>query len=608
MVSVIANWIYILVTTYILGFVILRNMAEVAYLYSKKGTKKAVYRFKLKGSNFLAGIVAATVYAEVFSIIYKVGLIANLFLILICVAFAYQFREDLAEHLKTVFGAMDRLEFFLYLFVFLLMAYGTSHGLMHYDSDLYHAQAIRWIEEYGVIYGLGNLHLRLGYNSASFAVSALYSFGFLGQSMHAVAGYCALLLGWQCVELKNIVRRRYPVLSDFVRIISVYYLFTIFDEMVSPATDLFMTTIVLNIIIRWLDLYAEHERAFLPHALLAITSVFLTTVKLSAAPLMLLSIYPIYRIITRRKKEAIKPLILCIVLAFIIAFPYFVRNYVLTGWLIYPFTGIDIFNVAWKVPKGTALYDAHEIIAYGKGFTDSLMYNAKIGEWLPAWFANLTTFNKLMLILDVVALPVLVGCCIYYVVVTFVKRGEKRADSENPQSTIFHLSHRKAVSLSDFIFIEIITYLCLFYWLFTSPLGRYGFVYIWLPSIIMIGRFAIILYNRAGLAKTEWVYRAIIGALAVYIVCKCGVLIKEDVPRFRADYLVKQQDYGTYETIQKDINSVTFYQPVEGDRTGYDAFPSSPDLDGVTLKGYRIRNGFLPRKGQDGNDAENEVK
>ena len=117
MVSVIANWIYILVTTYIIGFVILRNMAEVAYLYSKKGTKKAVYRFKLKGSNFLAGIVAATVYAEVFSIIYKVGLIANLFLILICVAFAYQFREDLAEHLKTVFGAMDRLEFLLYLFV-----------------------------------------------------------------------------------------------------------------------------------------------------------------------------------------------------------------------------------------------------------------------------------------------------------------------------------------------------------------------------------------------------------------------------------------------------------------------------------------------------------
>ena len=56
-----------------------------------------------------------------------------------------------------------------------LFAYGSSRGYMHYDTGLYHAQAIRWIEEYGVVPGLANLHSRFGYNSASFALSAFFS-------------------------------------------------------------------------------------------------------------------------------------------------------------------------------------------------------------------------------------------------------------------------------------------------------------------------------------------------------------------------------------------------------------------------------------------------
>ena len=44
---------------------------------------------------------------------------------------------------------------------------------MHVDTGLYHAQAIRWIEEYGVVCGLGNLHSRFAYNSAAFALCAL---------------------------------------------------------------------------------------------------------------------------------------------------------------------------------------------------------------------------------------------------------------------------------------------------------------------------------------------------------------------------------------------------------------------------------------------------
>lgn len=38
----------------------------------------------------------------------------------------------------------------------------------HHNTDLYHVQSIRWIEEYGIAPGLGNLHYHLAYNSAFF--------------------------------------------------------------------------------------------------------------------------------------------------------------------------------------------------------------------------------------------------------------------------------------------------------------------------------------------------------------------------------------------------------------------------------------------------------
>ena len=84
----------------------------------------------------------------------------------------------------------------------ILWCFCTSRGYMHYDSDLYHAQSIRWIEEYGIVKGLGNIHVRFAYNSSFFALSALYSMKFLcGRSLHTVNGLIALLLWIQVLAL-----------------------------------------------------------------------------------------------------------------------------------------------------------------------------------------------------------------------------------------------------------------------------------------------------------------------------------------------------------------------------------------------------------------------
>ena len=57
-------------------------------------------------------------------------------------------------------------------------------------------------------------------------------------------------------------------------------------------------------------------------------------------------------------------------------------------------------------------------------------------------------------------------------------------------------------------------------------------------------------------------------------------------------YWLYQKDYDNYEVKGYEIDGVVFYCPVEGDRVGYDSFPSSPAEAQIRLRGDGIGDGF----------------
>jgi hypothetical protein len=595
MITVILIWLYVLVTTYLTGFFLLNAFTSITAMANPKAkgqTKK--YSIHFQESYIVAGIVATTVFAQIVSLFSGVGLGANAVLVLADIVVAIFFREELKENF---FGMVHMLrakkDWIWYMLVFLLMAYGTSHGIMHYDSDLYHAQAIRWIEEYGVLKGLGNIHVRLAYNSASFALSALYSFAFLGkQSFHVMAGFFALLLAWQCLDIKTIVRRGYIVLSDFARVAAMYYLFTIYDEIVAPASDYFLSTIVFYIIICWLDLYVRHVKSYVPYILLALLGIYAVTIKLSAAPMVLLSAIPIVKLFHNRTEEKMKAFGVAVITALLITIPFFVRNVIISGWILYPVTFLNFFNCAWKIPKGIAQYDSVEIKTFGRGYNDVEAYmNTPFYEWVPNWFSNLGTFNKLMVIAALIAALLYIAYVIYFVVVVFVR---KQNISKLSKTKVFDISHRSMLNFADFLTLSGTLILCLLFWFMSAPLIRYGIVYVLATISMVYGRVIILILNRIDDSKKKVIIRAFIAILSLWLIYKGANVVLEDVPRFNAKYLAGQQDYGVYETGTFKLGDTTFYYPLEGDKVGYAPFPSAThDLTGeVDLMGGNLTNGI----------------
>ncbi|MCM1121735.1 MAG: hypothetical protein NC416_04050 [Eubacterium sp.] len=581
MLSVIVIWIYMFLTTFPIGYGI---------IYAVTG--RTSYRVRHMDSYLVCGLAGVTVYAQFFSLFAKVGLAANLFLCAADLIVLWVCRRTLGKMLREVWSDIrdnrsgKRGRMFIMLFLFLLFAYGASRGIIHYDTSLYHAQSIRWIEEYGVVKGLGNLHCRLAYNSSSFALSALYSMAFLGgQSYHCAAGWMAFLLAKICMEITGSFRCRRLRVSDFARVMGIYYLVIIFDEMVSPASDYFMVLIAFYIVIRWLELLEKKTGEIMPYAMLCVLGVFLMTVKLSAALVLLLVIYPAYYLLRQKRWKEIAGYLL---LGIVTALPFFVRNVMLSGWLVYPFTQMDLLHVAWKIPKGVADYDAKEIQVWGRGYSDVNKYDLSMREWLPDWFRSLAGSDKLFVVLSAASVCIL----LVYGVGLLCGFCKGRKEVLLVQATV----------AGSFLF-----------WLCTSPLIRYGCVYVYLtPAVILGGIYEDIVsawesrvkagqydlnngssrISKAGQVLGNMVRWCGLVVMAFLVIYKCVALGREIVSSYVDDYWLVQKDYENYETDSYEINGARFYYPVNGDQVGYDAFPSAPAKVEVRFLGQNIGDGF----------------
>ena len=553
-------WLYLGVISFVVGFGAIRFL-----------DRTHSYECAHPGSYLLAGIATLTVYSELFSIFYKVGLLANLVMCIVTLLIAILLRKPICAYLTKLTGTISISLWIIGIVLTCIFAYGSAHGYMHYDSDLYHAQSIRWIEEYGLVPGLGNLHSRFAYNSASFCLSALFSFSFLGyQSYHACAGFLALVVASFCIELFR--KRAYaaPTLADIARIVAVYYILNIFDEMVSPASDYFVVLMILAAFILYLEVvlkYAGSEsdridetEIIYPMVLLSLLGLVIVSIKVSGAFIVLLAVLPAILLI---KSKATRDIIRYIIAGIVVVIPFLVRNVILSGYLVYPMAGIDIFNFDFKMSPEMVTYDAREVQTYGRCIAVE-DYAKPISFWIGGWFKSLDKINKVCFIFAILALFVVLGSLIYVLV-------RKR--------------YKELATLS----VVLVCGICFLYLMATSPNIRFACVFIWMLPAIGIG------YLYLKVTSSFDKYKLFRLFIIVFIFYKSLMFSYELGSGFNPEYIVKVQDYGQYEVSPISIDGIEFYVPTQGDQVGYAPFPSSPYAN-FELRGDELKSGFKYKK------------
>lgn len=547
---VIINWCYILLTIFPLG-----------YAFSYFVEKRLHYKIKSVDAILVAGLVIATVYAQLFSLFYKVGLLANAVLLGACLLLLIWLRKRIWKDIKAwscMYSVAGKL---VVLLLFAAWAYFTSRGYIHYDSDLYHGQSIRWIEEYGIVKGLGNLHERFAYNSASFALTALYSMKFLlGHSLHTISGFFAFVLSLTAMKLADTWKRKKMLLSDYARIAAVYYLTTIWDEVVSPASDYCIMCMIFYIVIKWLDVLETEEikDCVVPYALLCVAGCYAVSLKLTAGLISLLVIKPAYLLL---KGKRIKEIFLYLAMGLAVVLPWIARTVIISGWLLYPFTALDIFSVDWKMDAGRIALDSANIKTWGRALYNASLKDLPVTQWFPNWFGTtLSATEKLLILGNIACIIIVIGIA----VLILVKKRWEKLDT----------------------LLVLVTMLCSYlFWQLSAPLMRYGYAYVLLLDALVAGTFVM------AIGRDRILYYLIL----LYGIYKLFMAGKYIYDTRLLPYYFWQCSYGTYELQTEEIGGETFYIPVYGDRVGYDSFPAVPDLSGVELRGDGLEDGFLHR-------------
>jgi hypothetical protein len=374
----------------------------------------------------IAGLVGLTTLASFFSLFFQIGLLLNLLLLAGAIG-AVLTRNVPAPRIGRPVSWIPLIVLFLAL---LLVLENATHRPLNPDTNIYHAQAIHWIESFPAVPGLGNLHGRLAYNSAWFVGNALFSLAFLGfGSFHLTGSVLFLSVLLYCWGgFGDILRGEYKP-SALLKLFVFPLTFALLGaDISSPGTDLPASLLLWLMAVLWTE-HTEQEQPFHP-LLIVILAAFVVTVKLSAAPALLfipIVLYAAHRpgvlsveytkggeqssgslgigaIIARRMsgRNAVPTYGGLVICATLVVFPFVARNVILSGYLLYPFPSIDLFRgnaVDWKVSLERVIAERESILAWGRfpRLEAARVLAMPLGEWLPKWLAAQTLNRRLIL-------------------------------------------------------------------------------------------------------------------------------------------------------------------------------------------------------------------
>lgn len=571
MVQLLILWGYIFAMNACIGTGVLKILEKCIYGWKNTSSSE---QFAVSWTE-LAGVIAITVYAEIVSLFGAVGQIAHLLLLGFAAFFTLWCRTTIRKLAGKILRILFSWDGILYLCLILLTALFASRGLQHTDTGIYHAQMIHWYEDYGVVKGLGNLQQHFAYNSSSLAYAAVFSMKWLvGQSLHGTNGFLqAFLVVWAVRGLRGFWRRKNH-LADGCRFAILVYALVVSERIMSPATDFSSMYLVLWVICIWADLLTSDKNAesgqIHGYALLSVAAVFVATCKLSAGCLVILALYPFVKLLRRRQWKSIFIYIFCGVL---VLAPWLIRNVLISGWLLYPFTALDLFHVDWKIPAEYVQHDSDQIKVWGRCLYDVARIDESPLSWFPVWWAEKRREEMMLLIGNVIALA---GLALGGVYTVFVRREKLPWDKM-------------------MLYVAILCSIA--GWFLTAPFIRYGLAFLLLLPCMVIGEW--IRPIRMGPIRILSGFGCVgvflcLGMFWDYYVLFNLVWIKQNMG---SRYYVVQQDYDLPEVYPYEIEGgLTVYIPKQGENISYYAFPGDAYqsmAERVKMRGENIRDGFM---------------
>jgi len=336
---------------------------------------------------FICGLIFSAVYFQLLSFIMPVNYFT--LLPLACLSGYILSRNSryksitsiIATNLQVLFKGVGAILTIALLVLWLLYWFAPP---LNGDSAGYHYLSILWYEKFRVVPGLANVHGRLAFNPVAFIICAAYSFtGLTGQSVYPLNGMLILMLfTWL---LARSLKSSYWLEKIIYLLMIPAFCRILLDDVSCPSSDPLFIVCITYAVITLYDNVKTNTLTLANSIIPAAILVFSITAKLSSVTILLL--LPVVFIWLPRSERTIKTMAKFCALCLLLWLPWFGRNIILSGYLVYPLYYVDVFNVDWKAPASVLKLD-HIFINQGpKPFSADFAYLQTLSfiQWFPKW-------------------------------------------------------------------------------------------------------------------------------------------------------------------------------------------------------------------------------
>ncbi len=356
----------------------------------------------------ISGLILLTIFTQIIVLFFPIGLYTKLifaFFLLLSVMIKWSAFRGFYKRIYSEFDSLNRLSTILFLLSWIIILLINAGPTIMDDTESYHIQSIKWIQEYGSVPGLVNLHERFGFNSSWFSSVAFFSF-----SPETTGGFTVLnsvLSMWLCYwsiskcDQFQKVKNQSATLAILTILIGCLLIWPLIRGNAATTNYDFITTVI--VLILFTDIFFSTGKEISPSIEWIIWPTYLLTVRIINFPLLLLSVIAIIIFIKQKRVKIILPIVYCLLLNI----PFIIRNIIISGYPFYPATYFDLTNVDWK-PDPQMTERLLEYIKYfnrvSTTYLDIEQTKALGSAWMLDWFKHLFPFDKALLISGLVGI------------------------------------------------------------------------------------------------------------------------------------------------------------------------------------------------------------
>jgi len=513
----------------------------------------------------LIGMATGNTITTVISLFLPLNGYVLLTLLIISFGLAVLVRRDLAAMFQQV---KSKLNILLFCLPFIIIAFIIALNVPYnYDSGLYHIQAIKWIETYRAVRGLAHLQGRFGFNPNIFTWLAFTSlYDLFHQEIFSVNfTVFAILTGYFVNRLYTLSHEKRSLNLFLFYALAFVAIIFLFDNLSSPSPDYLSAALPLFILVRVIDINRHPQPAQLDFGAIVILCAYVFTVKISAVALLLLVLFVLYNY-----RQRAKIFTRIVIISALIMLPWLVRNVILTGWVIFPFPSLNLFNFDWQLPLSKVIHEKNAIVYWARVPGPNYLKIAPLGikNWVPVWWGRQTFFNRLFFICSLL-------CPVLIFVLQIVKR--------------YNIGlFKNAVVLTAFAGVLV--------WFFAAPEFRFGRAFI---TIAALSPLLILNFDKRVIAASHLIFFTtllFLFAVQVFI----GRSMLANAYRQVASVLIKPPlmqgpDNLTFKVYK--FKGVAVYKPMYGDQCFCHVIPCEPNLDTTfTLRDSDLVDGFVLKR------------